>query len=131
MLPAALPWDFIVILIVLAIVVPWRGAVRVRALMRRDALTSVDRIALYASTIAFQWLATGIILWRAVAHGYRLADLGLSLPSPWLAAVVGVGLSASDQLQSSSEHPPAGLAPERQTRLHARAHAEADAAQRA
>ncbi len=94
MLPATLPWDFVVILIVLAIVVPWRGAVRVRALMRRDALTSVDRIALYASTIAFQWLATAIILWRATARGYRLADLGLALPSPWLAVTVGVALSA-------------------------------------
>lgn len=94
MLPAKLPWDFILILIVLAIVVPWRGAVRVRALMRRDSLTSVDRIALYASTIAFQWLATAIILWRATAHGYRLADLGLALPSPWLTVTVGVTLSA-------------------------------------
>src|SRR3984885_2690954 len=94
MLPAALPWDFVVILIVLSILVPWRGSVRVRALMRRDALTSVDRIALYASTIAFQWFATAIIVWRAMARGYRLADLGLALPSPWLAAIVGVALSA-------------------------------------
>src|ERR1700735_4164048 len=94
MLPATLPWDFIVILIVLSILVPWRGSVRVRALMRRDALTSVDRIALYASTIAFQWFATAIIVWRAMAHSYRLADLGLALPSPWLAAIVGFALSA-------------------------------------
>jgi uncharacterized protein len=94
MLPAKLPWDFILILIVLAIVVPWRGAVRVRALMRRPMLTSVDRIALYASTIAFQWLATAIILWRATAHGYRLADLGLALPSPWLTVTIGLALSA-------------------------------------
>ena len=94
MLPATLPWDFTLILIVLAIVVPWRGAVRIRALMRRESLTSVDRIALYASTIAFQWLATGIILWRAIAHGYHLSDLGLALPSPWLTVIVGVALSA-------------------------------------
>ena len=94
MLPSTLPWDFIVILIVLAIVVPWRGAVRIRALMRRESLTSVDRIALYASTIAFQWLATAIVLWRATARGYHLADLGLTLPSPWLTVIVGVGLSA-------------------------------------
>ncbi|MGA8073872.1 MAG: type II CAAX endopeptidase family protein [Candidatus Acidiferrales bacterium] len=94
MLPSALPWDFILILIVLAIVVPWRGAVRIRSLMRRESLTSVDRIALYASTIAFQWLATAIILWRASAHADRLADLGLALPSPWLTVIVGVALSA-------------------------------------
>ncbi len=92
--PATLPWEFALILIVLAIVVPWRGAVRVRALMRRPSLTSVDRIALYASTIAFQWLATGIILWRAMAHGYHLADLGLAIPSPWLTVTIGVALSA-------------------------------------
>lgn len=94
LLPTMLPWDFVLILIVLAIVVPWRGAVRVRALMRRPSLTSVDRIALYASTIAFQWLATGIILWRANAHGYRLADLGLAMPSPWLTVAVALALSA-------------------------------------
>ncbi len=94
MLPSTLPWDFIAILIVLAIVVPWRGAVRIRALMRRESLTSEDRIALYASTIAFQWLATAIILWRATAHGYHLSDLGLALPSPWLTVIVGVALSA-------------------------------------
>jgi len=91
---APLPWDFIVILIVLAVIVPWRGAVRVRALMRRESLSSVDRLTLYASTIAFQWLATAIILWRANVHGYRLADLGLALPSPWLAAIVAIALSA-------------------------------------
>jgi membrane protease YdiL (CAAX protease family) len=94
MLPANLPWDFILILLVLAVVVPWRGAARVRALMRRPALTSVDRIALYASTIAFQWLATAIILWRATAHGYKLSDLGLALPSPWLTVIVALALSA-------------------------------------
>jgi uncharacterized protein len=94
MVRAQLPWEFVAILIVLAVIVPWRGAVRVRALMRRESLTSVDRLTLYASTIAFQWLATAIILWRAIANGYRLADLGLALPSPWLTAIVGVGLSA-------------------------------------
>jgi uncharacterized protein len=94
MLRATLPWDFIVILLVLAVIVPWRGAVRVRALMRRDSLSSVDRLQLYASTIAFQWLATAIILWRAMARGYRLADLGLAMPSPWLTAIVAVALAA-------------------------------------
>ena len=88
-----MPWEFVAILLVLAVIVPWRGAVRVRALMRRELLTSADRLTLYASTIAFQWLATAIILWRANANGYKLSDLGLAMPSPWLTAIVGVGLS--------------------------------------
>ena len=94
MLRSVMPWDFAVILVVLAVIVPWRGAARVRSLMRREQLTSVDRISLYASTIAFQWLATAIIIWRATVHGFRPHDFGLTLGSPWLTLLTAVGLSA-------------------------------------
>jgi len=57
-----MPWDFVAILFVLGVIVPWRGAVRIRELLRQPALSTVERIALYASTIAFQWLAVAVVL---------------------------------------------------------------------
>ncbi|MFZ0636357.1 MAG: type II CAAX endopeptidase family protein [Candidatus Acidiferrales bacterium] len=90
---SSFPWDFALILFLLAVVVPWRGAVRVRQLMRRDSLSTADRLVLYASTIAFQWLATGVVLWRCVVHGYRPADVGLVIGRFWLSIAVMVALS--------------------------------------
>ncbi|HYL65050.1 MAG TPA: CPBP family intramembrane glutamic endopeptidase [Candidatus Methylomirabilis sp.] len=40
-------------------------------------MSSADRLALYASTIAFQWLLTLVTAWRARARGLTWADLGL------------------------------------------------------
>ena len=90
----ALPWDFVVILVALAIVVPWRGLVRVRALLARPQLSSAERISLYGSTIAVQWLAEGIIVWRAAARGLSAAALGLSTEKPALAIVLGAAMAA-------------------------------------
>jgi len=88
-----MPWDFIVILAVLGLLVPWRGAVRIRQLLCQERLTTADRLALYASTLAFQWLAAAITLWRAVSHHVTLRQLGLALPRPWLAVGIGTGLA--------------------------------------
>src|SRR5208282_358642 len=88
-----MPWDFALVLVLLAVVIPWRGTVRVRQLLQRADLSSADRITLYASTIAFQWLATGIVIWRCLSHGYRPADLGLIVPRPWLVLSVALLLS--------------------------------------
>lgn len=76
-----MPWDFLLILIVLGIVVPWRGAVRIRRLMARPHLTTTDRLALYASTIAFQWFAAATVFWRCVARRISATHLALSLGS--------------------------------------------------
>ncbi len=73
-----MPWDFALILVVLGVVVPWRGAVRVRHLMRQPDLTTADRLALYASTIAFQSFAAGIVFWRCVVHHVSTVHLALS-----------------------------------------------------
>ncbi len=72
-----MPWDFVLILAVLGVFVPWRGAVRVRQLLARPQLTSADRIKLYVSTIAFQWLAAATVFWRSAERGLSRADLGL------------------------------------------------------
>jgi membrane protease YdiL (CAAX protease family) len=73
-----MPWDFWLIFFVLAIVVPWRGRVRLRSLLSRPAFASKEKLVLYGSTIAFQWMLLGVVAWRAVARGFGLSELGLS-----------------------------------------------------
>jgi len=89
-----MPWDFVAILLVLGVIVPWRGAVRIRELLRQPTLTTTERIAVYASTIAFQWLAVAVVLWRTTMHHIGLARLGVALPSLPLAAFASVALLA-------------------------------------
>jgi uncharacterized protein len=78
-------WDFAIILLFLGGVVPWFGHRRVRRLLRVPFTTTTDRLALYASTIAVQWVVVAIILWRTAVHGIHPAKLGLALPDPWRA----------------------------------------------
>lgn len=72
-----MPWDFWLIFLVLGIVLPWRGYARLKKLQSIPQITSGDRLALYAWTIAFQWTAVALVGWRAWAHGYSHDDLGL------------------------------------------------------
>jgi len=114
-MPAALPWDFALILLVLAVLVPWRGARRVRSLLARETLSTADRLTVYSSTIAFQWAATAIVLWRCIARGIQLQDLGFSTAHPWRIIPVAVGLAvliAANQLASLQRL--AQLPPEKQ-----------------
>ena len=87
-------WDFALILLFLGIAVPLLGRRRVRQLMRMPSTTKMDRISLYASTLAFQWIAAGVILWRTNAHEIRASQLGLAVPDPPLTATVTVVLAA-------------------------------------
>ena len=45
---------------------------------------------LYASTIAFQWLAVAAVAWRAWAHGYTAPQLGLTLHPQTRLVVAGI-----------------------------------------
>jgi membrane protease YdiL (CAAX protease family) len=90
-----LPWDLAAILLLLGIAVPWRGAVRVRALLARPALSSTERIAIYGSTIAFQWILTGLTAWRCVARGWSLVSLGIALENRPLAIGIGLALATA------------------------------------
>ena len=83
-----MPWDFALILGVLGFLIPWRGAARVRELLRRPALTSNERIRLYLSTIVAQWAAAALVLWRARARGIDFDALGMALPEPGLTLAV-------------------------------------------
>jgi uncharacterized protein len=91
-----MPWDFVLILAVLGALVPWRGAVRVRQLLSRPQLSPLDRIKLYVSTIAFQWIAVTVVAWRCAERGLSRADLGIAhLFHGDLSRTVAVGLGVT------------------------------------
>src|SRR6267378_7886121 len=63
-----MPWDFWLIFFVLGVILPWRGQVRVKKLLAMPHVSTMERLALYASTIGFQWIAVAVVAWRARAH---------------------------------------------------------------
>jgi membrane protease YdiL (CAAX protease family) len=85
-----MPWDFWLIFFTLGVLLPWRGRMRMKKMMALPEFTARERIALYASTIAFQWTITAIAAWRAMARGMTLAELGAA--SPWRAGLLFVGI---------------------------------------
>jgi membrane protease YdiL (CAAX protease family) len=72
-----MPWDFWLIFFVLGVIFPWRGRVRMKKLLAMPHVSSMERLGLYASTIAFQWFAVAVVAWRAWAHGFTAFQLGL------------------------------------------------------
>lgn len=96
-------WDFAVTLVFLGVAVPWLGRRRIRQLMAAPETTKIDRLVLYASTIAFQWCLAGWIFWRAGSGGITGAQLGLACRNPMLVAAVSIvlgALVAANQLMS-------------------------------
>jgi uncharacterized protein len=87
-------WDIWVIFLVLAVLVPWRGRVRLRQLLAKPQTTSAERISLYVATIVFQWAAVGVVAWRAWAHRFTPAQLGLSFGRPLLTLAIAIGGAA-------------------------------------
>jgi len=86
-----MPWDIWLIFLVLAVVVPWRGRIRLSQLLAKPRVESRERISLYLSTIAFQWIAAGIAGWRAWAHAYTSTELGLGTrPNLFRSVIVGL-----------------------------------------
>jgi len=83
-----MPWDFIAILVVLGVIVPWRGAVRARVLLKQPTIAPQERRMIYVFTMAFQWVTTVVVAWRAWARGLRLEGLGLAVPDPALVLAV-------------------------------------------
>jgi membrane protease YdiL (CAAX protease family) len=91
---STIPWDIILILMVLGVLVPWRGAVRIKRLLAQDALTTSQRLSLYASTIGFQWLLVAVIFWRSFSRHLSLNELGLVVSGVWQTCSVAVGVTA-------------------------------------
>lgn len=85
--------DYIVILVVLGCLVPWRSRARIQMLLRMDSRLPTDRLHLYFATIAFQWAISAVVVWRWISHGRSLSDLGIDLPHEGPAVIAVVLLS--------------------------------------
>src|SRR5579863_9757986 len=96
-------WDYIAILILLAIVIPWRSTARIRSLLYSAEFASAQRMALYLSTMVFQWALAGIILWRSAVRGLSEAQLGLDIPNVQRAIAVTICCQWSSCSTKSSE----------------------------
>src|SRR6266850_2861962 len=90
-------WDIALIFFVLGVILPWRGRARLKKLLAMPRVGTMERLVLYASTIAFQWLAVAVVAWRAWAHGYTAQELGLAIHDKTkilLASLVGAATIA-------------------------------------
>src|SRR5437762_4090366 len=74
-----MPWDIWLIFFMLGLILPWRGRVRMKRLLTMPRVGPMERLALYASTIAFQWFAVAVVAWRTWAHGFTAPQLGLTI----------------------------------------------------
>jgi membrane protease YdiL (CAAX protease family) len=83
-----MPWDFWLIILFLGVVIPWRGYTRLKKLLARPSVDTKEKLALYAATIAFQWVLVGVVVWRSLARGLTIEDLGLGSHG-W----IGIGAS--------------------------------------
>src|SRR5713101_5377691 len=95
-----MPWDILLIFFVLGVVVPWRGRKRLQQLLAKPHVEPAERLSLYWSTIAFQWIAAVVVAWRAWARGLALQQLGLVMPRRfWLTLITVCGAVVSVTLQ--------------------------------
>lgn len=88
-----IPWDFVLILLFFATILPWRGDVRMKRLLAKPNLDSHDRLSLYRSTIVFQWILVALVVWRCAARGVELGELGLAASDPWRIAWTSIALT--------------------------------------
>ena len=69
------------------------GRRRISALLRLPDTTKVDRLSIYASTVAFQWFFAVLILWRCFHYSIHPSQLGLKLVTNGLSITILVVLS--------------------------------------
>src|SRR5260370_1416103 len=72
-----MPWDFWLIFLFLSVVIPWRGYTRLKKLLALPSVDTKEKLALYAVTIALQWMLVGLVFWRSVVRGLTIQELGL------------------------------------------------------
>src|SRR5277367_1887042 len=85
-----MPWDFWLIFVVLGVLLPLRGRLRLQKLMVISQVGTRERLSLYASTIGFQWLAAAVVAWRAWARGLSFEELGLVVHGRWRILIVAI-----------------------------------------
>lgn len=90
-----MPCDFLLILFVLAVIVPWRGWERMRRLRALPQISGRERVGLYFMAMTTQWIVTLVVAWRAFSRGFGLDALGIrarSLPEVLLVGIAGAAL---------------------------------------
>ena len=95
-----MPWDIWLIFFVLGLILPWRGRIRMKKLLAMPHVGTMERLTLYASTIAFQWFAVAVVAWRAWAHGFTASQFGLTIHDGariLVASIVGAATIAALQ----------------------------------
>lgn len=93
MISLFIPWDFVLILVFLGVIIPWRGYARMKKLLSKPELTTVDRLSLYGSTILFQWLIVAIVLWRCEARSVSAEEVGIIAGDRWQIAWTSITLT--------------------------------------
>jgi membrane protease YdiL (CAAX protease family) len=88
-----IPWDFVLVLVFLGAIIPWRGAARMKRLMSKPEITTADRLSLYGSTIIFQWLIVAIVALRCAARTVSPEELGLAARDPWQVVWTSIALT--------------------------------------
>jgi membrane protease YdiL (CAAX protease family) len=83
-------WDILLVFFVLGVIVPWRGRARLQQLLAKPRVEPEERVSLYCSTIAFQWIAAAVAAWRAWAHGFTAAQLGLVIPGRYRVVAITI-----------------------------------------
>jgi len=95
-----MPWDFWLIFLVLGVLVPWRGRARLKRLLSQPPGGTKEKLVLYGATVAFQWVITMVVAWRAFARGLTSAEMGLARAFSadfFVASVVGAALLCTFQ----------------------------------
>lgn len=90
-----MPWDFWLVFLMLGVVLPCRGRARLRKLLAIPHVGMMERLSLYTSTIAFQWIIAALVAWRAWAHGFTAAELGLTIDGKGRVLLIGIGGAAT------------------------------------
>ena len=112
-----MPWDFWMIFLALGVLLPWRGRARMKKLLAMPHVSLMERLVLYASTVAFQWLAVALVGWRLWARGYTAQQLGITFrdrTTLLIAGIVGAAVIATLQwlnLRRVSRIPPESRGP--------------------
>jgi membrane protease YdiL (CAAX protease family) len=88
-----IPWDFVLVLVFLGAIIPWRGAARMKRLMSKPEITTADRLSLYGSTIIFQWLIVAIVALRCASRTVSPEELGLAARDPWQVVWTSIALT--------------------------------------
>jgi len=85
-----MPWDFLLIFLVLIVIVPWRGWARLQRLLSLPHISSRERIFLYLTSIAMQWIIAALVVWRSFARGLSLPQLGLKFQPLFELLLIGI-----------------------------------------